>query len=110
MSGSGGGSYFPSRPNLEDLVSQSSKEAEQQKLDSDVNQALNDLLSEFNQRDHKETQDRLTDIENVLGEEVDIVDFRFGGSVARHTYVDGLSDVDALAILNKQDTSLTNKV
>jgi len=31
------------------------------------------------------------------------VDFRFGGSVAKHTYVDGLSDVDTLLILNKSD-------
>lgn len=36
------------------------------------------------------------DIEGVL-------DLLFGGSVSKHTYVDGLSDIDALVILNKSD-------
>ena len=35
------------------------------------------------------------------------IDQLFGGSVAKHTYVDGLSDVDSLIILN--ETSLEKK-
>jgi len=31
------------------------------------------------------------------------MDLLFGGSVAKHTYVDGLSDIDSLVILNKTD-------
>jgi hypothetical protein len=52
--------------------------------------------------------DRLTDIKGALGEEVNgSLDQLFGGSVAKHTYVDGLSDIDSLVFVN--DTSLEGK-
>ncbi|MDO5837098.1 MAG: CBASS oligonucleotide cyclase [Methanobacterium sp.] len=41
-----------------------------------------------------------------MGEDIDgMVDLKFGGSINKHTYVDGLSDVDTLITINKSELS-----
>jgi hypothetical protein len=62
------------------------------------------LLAEFNDRDHELLADRLSEIRAALQDEHD-GDFAplFGGSVAKHTYVDGLSDIDCLIKLNDSE-------
>src|SRR5947209_4281551 len=54
----------------------------------------------------------LNEIEAHLGEELQgTFDVLFGGSVAKHTYVDGLSDVDAvLAFKNAEDVDSPKKL
>jgi len=104
MGGGRAGDYFPkSSEELRKLL-EVSRRAEQQKyLDSDVNQLLQEYLIRFNQRDATKTQEYLEDLGRVLGEEASIDRFLLGGSVAKHTYVDGLSDIDALVVLNRSD-------
>ena len=103
MGGSGGG-YFPSRPDrLHSLIEKARESAEQQRLDTDINGVLQDLLTTFNERDSEKIQEYLSKIKEILGKTIEVETFLFGGSVAKHTYVDGLSDVDALAILDRED-------
>jgi Second Messenger Oligonucleotide or Dinucleotide Synthetase domain len=100
MGGSGG--YFPSgRRNIDNLLDQTeSTEIELEKT-SKINKYLQSLLIDLNKRDAQEIKNHLDDIKNAVGDEIELDDFLFGGSVAKHTYVDGLSDVDVLAIVNK---------
>jgi hypothetical protein len=101
MGGSGGGSYFPSSPrDVRDLIDQSQKDASQKALEADVAAYLQSLLTRLNNRDSKETQGKLDAVLKALGDAVDVEKLLFGGSVAKHTYVDGLSDVDALVLLD----------
>ncbi len=101
--GGGGGRTVPrARDDLIKLVHDSKKEADSQRLDSDVNQLLGRILATA-ERDSERVQECLGDIERALENVADMERFLFGGSVAKHTYVDGLSDIDALAILKEED-------
>lgn len=103
MGGSGGG-YFPSRPDrLHSLIEKARESAEQQRLDTNIHGVLQDLLTTFNERDSEKIQEYLSKIKEILGKTVEVETLLFGGSVAKHTYVDGLSDVDALIILDRED-------
>ncbi|MCE5187412.1 MAG: nucleotidyltransferase [Planctomycetaceae bacterium] len=101
--GSGGGGFFPSKPRgVDDLLRQTQEDDAERELNSEVNQFLQELLADVNSRDVRKTQQQLEDIQEIVGKEVQLEGFLFGGSVAKHTYVDGLSDIDVLAIVNKE--------
>ena len=94
MSGGSGGAY---RPRMQLLLS-----------DDQVNGYLRERLRDYNDRDTEAIQRHLRGLRDALrqtGNEV--IETRFGGSVIRNTYVDGLSDVDVLLIVN--DTSLSGR-
>lgn len=102
--GGGGASYFPSKPSrLQGLIKQAREDTEQQRLESDVNDYLQKLLVNLNERDPEKVKEYIDEISTILGEGQEIERFLFGGSVAKHTFVDGLSDVDALVVLNRRD-------
>lgn len=66
------------------------------------------LLGRYNDRDAGLARERIDALtasleDNIKGRAVTI----FGGSVAKHTYVDGLSDIDTLVILD--DTNLEDR-
>jgi hypothetical protein len=69
---------------------------ERQRLEADVNRLLQDALAAYNSIDRDLMRDRLEDIRDALGDEVAFDELLYAGSVAKHTAVDGLSDVDAL--------------
>ncbi len=71
------------------------------RLDSDVNRVLQDLLVDFNDHDTEELRRRLRSIDEALGDDVQFESFVLGGSVAKHTAVSGLSDVDALLVFDR---------
>jgi hypothetical protein len=101
--GSGGSSYFPrASSDLEKLIRDSKMDADRKRLDSDINRLLRKILASY-ERDPQKVQDCLEKIGDVLRDEADMESFLFGGSVAKHTYVDGLSDIDALVILRRED-------
>jgi len=104
MGGGGGGGrrYFPSSASdLEKLIRDSVDGARRQRLESDVNKLLREALASY-ERDPQIVQRYLDDIGGILKDEADMEQFLFGGSVAKHTYVDGLSDIDALVILSEE--------
>ena len=106
MGGSCGG-YFPKNLEPDDLAKQT-RQAEDQAhdnmFDTNVSEHLASLLTDFNNRDIEGTQKVFDQIKSDLENEINgTVDTLFGGSVSKHTYVDGISDVDALVLLNKSE-------
>ena len=82
---------------------QQAREAEEERLAGDLNDFLGEHLARINERDTQLVSDRLADVQEVLSDAVEVDSILLGGSVAKHTAVSGLSDVDALAILNRED-------
>ncbi|MBN9376213.1 MAG: nucleotidyltransferase [Cellulomonas sp.] len=71
-----------------------------------INDVLAGALASLNDRDVDATRQRLDEIVAALGDLlVDVDRLLFGGSVAKHTYVDGLSDTDALVVVNEGDAT-----
>ena len=110
MGGAGGG-FFTGGSRPEDLLRQR-REAEEGTRDSGFEIAVGDflagLLAEFNGRDVERTRQFFAQMERDLGDEIEgTIETLFGGSVAKRTYVDGISDVDALVLLN--DSNLADK-
>jgi hypothetical protein len=107
MGGSGGGGPFVNRSpeQLAKQVRQAEDDTAVKVFEAELNSLLGELLSAANSRDVSLVQDRLEDIKGEISESLEAsTDLLFGGSVAKHTYVDGLSDIDSLLILN--DTGL----
>jgi Second Messenger Oligonucleotide or Dinucleotide Synthetase domain len=97
----GGGSYRLNPSDLAQLRQEAQERLERTRLDADVNGLLQRLLVEINDRDSERVSERLDEIVQALRNEVAEIDrLLFGGSVAKHTWVDGLSDVDSLVILD----------
>jgi hypothetical protein len=109
MGGTGGGYDFSSGPSPEDLrkkVQKSKDEEKAKQFERELEGFLNRMLTEFNDRDIEKTNQHLETIKKALGKDIDgTVNLCFGGSVHKHTYVDGISDVDSLVLLN--DTELS---
>ena len=107
MAGSGGGSHF-TRNDIESLRAEAAERLQRGRLDADVNSLLQQELAAIHDRDTERINRDLGQIEDLLRDQVDAFDrLLFGGSVAKHTYVDGLSDIDALVILG--DESLVSQ-
>ena len=104
MGGSGGGGYFARRTpdEVKAELRKEEKRTANQAFDTDIAETLGDLLSDANDRDTKTTADALADVKKALEKEIEgSIDSSFGGSVRKRTYVEGLSDVDTLAILRE---------
>jgi hypothetical protein len=102
MGGSGGGFRVTQRE-ADDFREQIRERAEQQRLDADINSYLRRELLAANDRDLDAVNTRIDEIKEALGNEVvDVEDLRFGGSIAKHTYVEGLSDVDLVVPLRDE--------
>ena len=108
MGGSGGG-YFSGGLTPEELARRT-REAEDQSQDdsfeTEVGGFLASELSQYNDRDVEGIQKAFEDIKKDLESDIEgTVDLLFGGSISKHTYVDGLSDVDALVLMDKTELS-----
>lgn len=106
MGGSGGG-FFSSSVSPEELARRT-REAEEAAQDAqfqtEVEKFLADELAQYNDRDVEATQEIFNSVMNDLKDDIaGAVDLLFGGSIAKHTYVDGLSDVDALVLFNRKE-------
>jgi predicted nucleotidyltransferase len=109
--GGGSSSYFPKKSSqLQALIRQTQEGTEQQRLDGDVNGYLRRLLVKLNDSHPEKVQDRIDEITGVLKEDHEVEKLLFGGSVAKHTFVDGLSDVDALVILGGKELELESPI
>ena len=105
MGGGGGGGYFRSDPNkLVKKLQESEAKTENSKYETEVANILASLLTKFNDRDYEAINRHLEEIRKALEKDIEgTIDLLFGGSVAKHTYVDGLSDIDSLVILDSCD-------
>ena len=100
MSGSGGSSgYSGISPKVRIAESTQNVQASQQELE--INEFLEELLKEFNNRDVEDIQKHLNEIEKALDKELNGLDsILFGGSISKKTFIEGFSDVDALVFLD----------
>lgn len=71
------------------------------------NKCCEALLAQYKRKNQQTVAKRLESLCGFLRREGDVVQTMFGGSVRKGTYVTGLSDVDALLIVN--DSSLVNQ-
>ena len=91
MSGSGGEFFPPLRQTM---------------TDEQINGYLRDKLRDYNDRDIEAINRHIRGLRDALEQTGnDVLPTRFGGSVSRHTYVDGLSDVDGLIRINDSSFS-----
>lgn len=110
MGGSGGGFFYgDNSKNPNELIAQIKRDQEQAKareFESKVNQLINNTLKSANDRDIEAVNTHLDVMIKALNKEIDgTVETVFGGSVAKHTFVDGLSDVDVMVVLNNSELS-----
>jgi hypothetical protein len=100
----GGGGAHWSKTHVDDLrreLDVIKKAAETSTFSTEVATYLNNLLADANNRDRAEIDRRLNAILDSIKEETEgTIRLTFAGSVAKHTYVDGLSDVDVLLKVN----------
>lgn len=109
MGGSGGGGFFSGSSKPEEMskgIRRAEEQARDEVYDAKVSSLVREVLAYANDRDVYTIQEHLESIKSAIMSELEgTIDLRYGGSVAKHTYVDGLSDIDCLAILNKSELS-----
>lgn len=104
MGGSGGYFGHAKLDKLKEKVLNQESIANNQKLELDINKFLGELLATVNNRDVQSVNTHLQEIKKALDKEIEgSIDILLAGSVAKHTYVDGLSDIDSLVIINKSE-------
>ena len=104
--GASGGNFNISSEDYKIYDRQIKERTRDELFETDVAAAIGDLLAEYNNRDNEAIQGHLEKIKGLLEDEFGgVIDLRFGGSVRKHTYVDGLSDIDVLVLVNKCDLS-----
>jgi hypothetical protein len=110
MGGSGGGGAFVNRTpgELRDIVRKAEDKTTVAAFEAELGRTLGVLLGEYNGRDVETVSSRLEVLKTALQGSIEgSFDQLFGGSVAKHTYVDGLSDIDSLVLIN--DSALEGK-
>jgi hypothetical protein len=101
MGGSGGTFRHSPRRVADEIQRLASEQAAE--FEANLAREFGGLLSQFNARNTQETAERLTKIKELLRQDLKgTFDTFFGGSVAKHTYVDGLSDVDSMLLISGQ--------
>lgn len=109
MGSSSGGNYTSGGAhgggNYEQRLADSIRMTDEKTYTAEVNEFIQDKLSEGNRAAIDRTNQRLDGLVNAINRGIDGEVVRFyGGSVRKKTYVEGLSDHDILVTLN--DTSL----
>lgn len=103
--GSGGGWSIPGKT-LEELLDLQNQE-KQKENDRSSEDFLQSLLKDLNNRNSEQIHSHLKTLKDAIEKEMDgNIDLLFGGSVSKHTYAKGLSDIDMLVRLN--NTHLAN--
>lgn len=107
MAGSGGGPF--KNRTAEELavrVRQIEDSMSDAAFGSDLARVMDVLLGAYNGRDVGLVRERLDAALDAIQDSTEgSLDQLFGGSVEKHTYVDGLSDIDALVFVNNTDLS-----
>lgn len=104
--GGSGGTFSYTRPDtMNENIRESSLEAAESTFGPEqLNLLFTDYLSQMNNRDVESVQQKLQEVKDALSDEIeDSIDLKFGGSVQKHTYVDGLSDIDTLLVLKSEE-------
>lgn len=106
MGGSGGSLPRRTSRQIESFIDIARERTDASDYEAAVSERLHELLSEYNQRDVDTINDRLEQVKEILADYLESsISLRFGGSVSKHTYVDGISDVDCLLLLRPSEFS-----
>lgn len=98
-----GGGHTPGA--YKDIIRESYEKTRDTKFETTVNEMINGQLAKYG-RDSVTTREHLEEIKKIIQEDDNgTIEMRFGGSVSKHTYVDGLSDVDILILIDKSELS-----
>ncbi|MHC5057064.1 MAG: CBASS oligonucleotide cyclase [Planctomycetota bacterium] len=85
-----------------DLLRQAERDCAHKSFDAELSAELAELLKSYNERNTDLRRQRLDEILSQLEGEIEgHLDTLYGGSVAKHTSVDGLSDVDTMLLVDK---------
>lgn len=88
---------------LSELLEEKTKQ-KQKENEREINDYLQSLLKELNNRDTEKVQTHLNILKSAIEKEIDgVVDLLFGGSLSKHTYAQGLSDIDMLVRIDKSE-------
>lgn len=102
--GAGGGWPKNTPKEIAESIRELEAKATSDQFESDVAALIGDVLASANDRDADAVATHLAEVRSALGKDVDgFVDLLFGGSVSKKTYVDGISDIDALVVLNNSE-------
>jgi hypothetical protein len=108
MGGSGSGYFSSSIKDLKNKITDTTKDMDRKEYDANVESLLLDLLSRYNNRNISVINAHLDEIIKAVENRIEgHVDIKFGGSVSKYTFIDGISDIDTLLILN--DSELSDK-
>jgi len=108
MGGSGGGYFISNINELKNKINDAAKDMDRKEYDANVASVLLKMLSRYNNRDVNAINKHIEEILNAVENRIDgHLDIKFGGSVSKRTFVDGISDIDTLLILN--DSELSDK-
>jgi hypothetical protein len=107
MGGSGGGYFRRSETpeNIRDALRKEESATEDQMFETQVSNDIGNLLGEYNDRDVDAVRRTLERLKKALESDIEdgTVTPIFGGSVRKHTYVDGISDIDSLFVLKGEE-------
>src|SRR6478609_5763406 len=102
MGGSGGGFWAGKPGKFADAIREAHQATGADAYEAEVAQFLSEVLAAVNSRDVDTIARHVESIRRALNDDIDgAIDLLFGGSISRRTYVDGISDVDALVILDR---------
>jgi len=103
--GGGGGIFSRTSPEeYKKKIKQSIKTTQDETFETTVSGKIDEALVSYNNRDRETAKRHIDDIKNAVTEDISgTVDMVYGGSVKKHTYVDGLSDVDLLMRIDKSE-------
>lgn len=94
------------REKVESEIESALENTKRLEFEADINERLKEALSSYNEKDTELINERLREIKELLSEYMETsIDIRRAGSWKKHTYIDGLSDVDCLFILNSPEFS-----
>jgi len=102
----GGGGVFHSRTpdDYKKKIREIREKSKDEAFETAVNEKINEKLGEYNSRDTESHREHMSEIKQIIEADKDgTIDLRFAGSVSKHTYVDGLSDIDVLVLVNNSE-------
>jgi len=89
-------------------IRESEEKTTNEAFEVEVSAEINTLLADYNKRDPNAIKSHIDTIIEAIQKEIDgTCNIAFGGSYQKHTYVDGISDIDSLVLLNNSE--LINK-
>ncbi|SFF72595.1 hypothetical protein SAMN05216353_10713 [Halobacillus alkaliphilus] len=102
--GGSGGFFKPPSESIEELLDKNDESNTE--FRKELNSYLISLLTGYNNRDIEGINQHLNHLKEIISRDLEgLLELKFGGSISKHTYVNGLSDVDVLVTINSTSLS-----